>query len=145
AKNFVSMFIVRGVMGLAEGPVLPIAQSCVLAESTPKRRGFNAGFMQSSAMLLGGTLTPIIVTSIATSMSWQWAFYLAGVPGLIMFLILAKWMREPKKIQDQAEAPRKLTRAEYMKIYRNRNTLLCTLVSALFMTWLFVYTTFAPI
>jgi predicted MFS family arabinose efflux permease len=144
ATNFWSMITVRALMGMAEGPVQPIAQAVVLAESTPKRRGFNSGFMQSSVGLIGSMLTPIIVTAVAVRYSWHGAFYLVGVPGLIMFFILAKYMREPRKIADQAHPHKKITRKEYAEIFRNRNIVLCSSISAVFMTWLFVFTTFAP-
>ncbi len=145
ATSLWSMMIVRGAMGLAEGPVQPIAQSAILAESTPRRRGFNSGFMQSAAGLLGSTLTPIIVTAVAIHYSWHGAFYLVGIPGLVMFVILAKYMREPKKPEAEVHSPKRITRKEYAEVYKNRNTLLCTLISAVFMTWLFVFTTFAPV
>jgi MFS family permease len=145
ATTFWSMIAVRAAMGLAEGPVQPIAQAAILAESTPRRRGFNSGFMQSSVGLIGSTITPIIVTAVAVHYSWHAAFYLVGVPGLIMFIILAKYMREPKKVVDEAVTPKKITRKDYAQVYRNRNTMLCTLISAVFMTWLFVFTTFAPV
>ena len=131
-------------MGLAEGPVQPIAQSAIFAESHPKRRGFNAGFMQSSVGLIGSTLTPIIVTAVAVKYSWNGAFFVVGIPGLIMFLILAKYMREPKVVEDADGQNQKLKMKDFAVVYKNRNTLLCSLISALFMTWLFVFTTFAP-
>jgi MFS family permease len=143
-NNFVSMVIVRGLMGLSEGPVLPIAQACVIAASSPERRGFNSGFMQSSIGLIGSTFTPIIVTTIAASYSWHSAFYLVGIPGIIMFFILSKYMREPGKVSDPTHSHKKLTRAEYSEVYKNRNVWLCTIMSGFFMTWLFVFTTFAP-
>ncbi len=145
ATSFWTMIIVRGAMGLAEGPVQPIAQAAIITESTPKRRGFNSGFMQSSVGLIGSTLTPIIVTAVAIHYSWNGAFYLVGIPGLIMFVILAKYMREPRKMVDEGQKHKKITRKEYAEVYKNRNTLLCTLISAVFMTWLFVFTTFAPV
>lgn len=143
-SNFVSMLVVRGLMGIAEGPVLPIAQSAVIAESTPSRRGFNAGFMQSALGLIGSTVTPIIVTMVATKHSWHSAFYLVGIPGLIMFLVLAKWMREPGKVKNDPHAHKKITKAEMKQVYKHRNVWLCTIISAFFMTWLFAFTTFAP-
>lgn len=152
-SQFWTLVVVRGLMGLAEGPVLPIAQSTVLAESTPKRRGFNSGFMQSSLGLIGATFTPIIVTFFATKYSWEGAFYLVGIPGLIMFFVLAKYMREPRKLTEEgtsakANAPKahtKISKQDFLQVYKNRNVLLCTLISCFFMTWLFVFTTFAPI
>lgn len=148
--NFWNMIVVRGLMGLTEGPVLPIAQSSVLAESSPERRGLNAGFMQSSLGLIGATITPIIVTLFATKYSWHSAFYLVGVPGLIMFIILSKYMKEPRKSPDaesdaHAHTHKKITGKDFLAVYKNRNVVLCTLISSFFMTWLFVFTTFAPI
>jgi MFS family permease len=142
--SFVSMIFVRGLMGIAEGPVLPIAQSAVIADSTPSRRGFNAGFMQSALGLVGSTITPIIVTMVATKYSWNSAFYLVGIPGLIMFLVLAKWMREPGQVKNDPHAHKKITKAEMKQVYKHRNIWLSTIISAFFMTWLFAFTTFAP-
>lgn len=152
ATSFFSMLIIRALMGIFEGPVQPIAQATILSESTPSRRGFNAAFMQSSVGLIGATLTPLLVTALAVKYSWNIAFYLVGIPGLIIFFVLMKYMRDPKVVSQNAETGevvvkgehKKITRADYMEIFKNRNTLLCTVISALFMTWLFVFTSFAP-
>ncbi|MCL6593113.1 MAG: MFS transporter [Alicyclobacillus sp.] len=144
-RSFWALFVVRGLMGLAEGPVLPIAQACVIAESSEERRGLNLGFVQSATGLIGSTFTPILVTTVATHYSWHSAFYLVGVPGLVMFLVLWKWMREPHHGHGgPGQATDRLHRGDYVEAYRNRNTWLCTLISAFFMAWLFVFTTFAP-
>jgi MFS family permease len=100
--------------------------------------------MQSSAGLIASTLTPLIVTAVAAKYSWHGAFYLVGIPGLIMFFVLAKCMREPKKVAVENDVHNKNTRKDFALVYKNRNTLLCMIISALFMTWLFVFTTFAP-
>src|SRR5215210_2825196 len=47
ATSFAFLLLARVVMGFAEGPVLPLAQSVMANASTEKRRGFNMGFMQS--------------------------------------------------------------------------------------------------
>lgn len=143
ARSFGSMLLLRGLMGVSEGPVLPIAQASVIADSSEKRRGFNLGFVQSSLGLIGATLTPIIVTAVAVRYSWHGAFYMVGIPGIIMFFVLLKYMREPK-ISAQELKTHKINRQDYGKVYRNRNVWVCTLISAFFMTWLFAFTTFAP-
>ncbi|UOF90323.1 MFS transporter [Fodinisporobacter ferrooxydans] len=144
-KSFVTMVLIRGLMGLSEGPVLPIAQASVIADSSPERRGFNLGFVQSSIGLIGATLTPILVTAFATRYSWHSAFYLVGIPGIIMFFILFKYMKEPKLSADNGHVHERSGFKEFTIVYRNRNTWICTIISAFFMAWLFVFTTFAPI
>ena len=52
-------------MGISEGPVVPLVHSTAMAESTPSRRGFNMGFIQSATPLLGSALAPVIVVAIA--------------------------------------------------------------------------------
>ena len=50
--SFAGLLIARALLGLSEGPVIPLIQSTVLAESSQKRRGFNSGFVTSAYALL---------------------------------------------------------------------------------------------
>lgn len=45
-SGFAMLLIFRALMGIAEGPVLPIAQSLMVEKSQPQRRGFNMGLIQ---------------------------------------------------------------------------------------------------
>ena len=47
APNFAILLLSRMIMGIAEGPFLPVCLAIMTVESTPSRRGFNAGFMQT--------------------------------------------------------------------------------------------------
>ena len=47
ATGFVSLLLARIVMGLAEGPFLPVCLAIMNVESSPHRRGVNAGIMQN--------------------------------------------------------------------------------------------------
>ncbi|MBX6352743.1 MAG: MFS transporter [Thermoflavifilum sp.] len=147
ARNLGQMLLIRGLMGVSEGPVLPLAQASVIAASTPQRRGFNLGFVQSSLGLIGSFLTPLIVTKVATQYSWHDAFYLVGVPGLIMFFILMFFMREPSRdSSSNAEAVEhtKVRLSDIGAVFRHRNMWFCVLIAIFSMTWLFAFTTFAP-
>lgn len=147
ARSFFVLFLARGLMGIAEGPSLPLAQSTAAIESTPKRKGLNSGFLQSSSQLVGATFTPIIVTALAVHFSWHVAFYIVGIPGLIMTLILWRFMKDRKVSDYPAEekvSRRGISWAEYMNVFKRRNVWLCVVISACFMTWLFAYSTFAP-
>src|SRR3984957_49315 len=96
ALSFLTLFATRLLMGLAEGPILPIAQSLVAIESSAAKRGNNMGVMQNfGSNMLGSFAAPLILVAVASSYNWRWAFYLAGVPGLIMAMLIAKYVREP--------------------------------------------------
>src|SRR4051812_25985114 len=86
--SFAFLLLARIIMGFAEGPVLPLAQSIIAGASTEKRRGFNMGFMQSfGSNLLGTMLAPLVLVALATSFGWRNAFLIAGIPGLILALL----------------------------------------------------------
>ena len=105
ATGFVTLLIMRLLIGLFEGPFLPIAQSVMAIESTPSRRGFNMGFIQVTPTgLIGGVLAPLILVAIANAFDWRAAFYFTLLPGLIMAFVMMKfcgnqkWKRQRKNI-----------------------------------------------
>lgn len=88
AMSFTGLLIARMVMGFAEGPIIPLAQNFVERESTPSRLGLNTGLLQAvGSALFGSILAPLLLVQIAESMGWRSAFYVAGVPGLIMGIL----------------------------------------------------------
>ncbi|MEZ5044783.1 MAG: MFS transporter [Saprospiraceae bacterium] len=88
AISFASLLIARVVMGFAEGPVIPLAQTFVERESTPSRLGLNVGILQAvGSALFGSILAPVILVQIAENIGWRSAFYIAGAPGLLLGLI----------------------------------------------------------
>src|SRR5450432_71677 len=104
AASFLTLVSARLLMGLAEGPILPIAQSLVAIESTAAKRGNNMGVMQNfGSNLLGSFAAPLILVAIASTYNWRWAFYLAAVPGLIMALLIAKFVRQPAAMMAPAQ------------------------------------------
>ena len=60
AASFAALFAARLLMGLAEGPFLPVCQSLVASESDPARRGHNMGVMQNfGSNILGSFLASL--------------------------------------------------------------------------------------
>jgi MFS family permease len=95
ALSFVTLFIARFVMGFSEGAVIPLAQNFVERESSPNRLGLNAGILQGvGAALFGSILAPVILVTIAESMGWRKAFYIAGIPGLILALLAWRYIKK---------------------------------------------------
>ena len=144
AASFFALVSARLLMGLAEGPILPIAQSLVAIESTAAKRGNNMGVMQNfGSNLLGSFAAPLILVAIASSFNWRWAFYLAGVPGLIMALLIAKYVRQPAAIgREAAAAPAKMGFGEMM---RHRNMWLCMVMAIFMVAWMVLGWAFLPL
>ena len=88
AVTFTGLLIARMIMGFAEGPVIPLAQNFVERESSQGRLGLNTGLLQAvGSALFGSILAPVILVQIAENMGWRTAFYVAGVPGLLMGIL----------------------------------------------------------
>jgi MFS family permease len=95
AMTFTGLLIARMIMGFAEGPLIPLAQNFVEKESSEGRLGLNTGILQAiGSALFGSILAPVILVQIAESMGWRSAFYVAGVPGLIMGLLTWFFIRK---------------------------------------------------
>jgi MFS family permease len=140
ATSFAFLLMARIIMGFAEGPVLPLAQSIMVDASTEKRRGFNMGFIQNFAGSLLAMLAPIILVALATNFGWRNAFFVAGVPGLLLAAIGFFYIKETKATAVK-EKEQKIAITDLLKY---RNIWVAILLSCCMMTWLFAQVTFMP-
>jgi MFS family permease len=148
AASFVTLFSTRLLMGLAEGPILPIAQSLVAVESTAAERGNNMGVMQNfGSNLLGSFAAPLVLVAVASAYNWRWAFYLAGVPGLIMALLIAKYVRQPAAAAATANPATALAEPSmgYGEMLQHRNMWLCMLIAIFMVAWMVLGWAFLPL
>jgi MFS family permease len=133
AASFAALFAARLLMGLAEGPFLPVCQSLVASESDPARRGHNMGVMQNfGSNILGSFLAPLLLVFIADHWGWRASFFLAGVPGLVMALLIAR-VREPQR-QPRPAAAGAGAELGHFAMLRYRNMILCVLMSIVMVT-----------
>lgn len=95
ATSFATLLTARLIMGFSEGAVIPLAQNFVERESSPNRLGLNAGILQGvGSALFGSILAPVILVHIAESIGWRNAFYIAGIPGLILALLAWRFIKK---------------------------------------------------
>ena len=145
AGTFLMLLLARVVMGAAEGPFLPICFSIMNTESSPKRRGVNAGLMQNFfASLLGTTVAPLVLPLLATEYGWRTAFYLSAIPGLICAALLWKIVREPASVAAVAEAPAAV-KPGLLSMLKQRNILVCCGISIFMISWYLVGIIFLPV
>lgn len=139
-RSFGQLYLVRALMGAAEGPTWATITATVEESSAPERRGRNVGIVVSAAALVGLAIAPILTTQIAARWNWRWAFFVAGVPGIILGVVLWKYVREPER----RAGSHKISIGQFFSVLQYRNMWLCCLGSAGFMTWLWVMHASAP-
>lgn len=144
--TFTQLLIVRALLGLAEGPCWAVITAMIEESSPPSRRGRNVGIVVSAAALVGLAAAPVLTTQIAARFGWRWSFFVAGLPGIVMGLLLWKFVEESD--EEVVKDPSHHTHArisDYLSILRFRNMWLSCLGSAGFMCWLFLLNVFAPL
>jgi len=143
AHSYHQLLFIRALMGIAEGPTWSIMTALIEESSSAKRRGRNIGLVVSAAALVGLAAAPILTTQVASHWGWRWAFFIAGIPGLLAGLLIWKFVREPSANGETTH--RKPSLREYFSILRYRNIRLCCLGATGFMSWLFALNVFAPL
>jgi len=146
AGGFMSLLMIRLVMGVFEGPILPLNQSFLLAQSTPSRRGFNMGIMTTSSVgLISSLLGPLIVIALAQALGWRNTFFLTIIPGLIVAFLVMKLLIEPDMSTVTATTAKTDRKGEFKEILKNRNIITCLLYSICIIGWYVVMASFAPL
>jgi predicted MFS family arabinose efflux permease len=142
ATSFWTLFAARLVMGIVEGPFLPICLAILLAVTAQQRRGLNAGVIQNVfGSVLGTVLAPIVLVALADAYSWHAAFYLSAVPGLILALLIWWLVDEPPRAAAAASAAQADSIWAMLSI---RNIALCCGISVLMVGSLVIGSIFIP-
>ncbi|MDF0520167.1 MFS transporter [Bradyrhizobium yuanmingense] len=146
ANSFLTLLAARLVMGFAEGPVLPIAQSIMAAESSEHRRGFNMGVLQNFfSALLSNFAAPLLLVAIAQIYGWRSAFYIAAVPGFVVAALIVAFVREPSSGAAPMSKASARNTIPLSTMLKHRNIWVCAIVSCLMVAWLLIQITFLPI
>ncbi len=143
--NYHQLLLVRGLMGIAEGPAWSIMTALIEESSDESRRGRNIGIVVSAAALVGLAVAPVLTTQIAARFGWRWAFFVAGIPGFVMGMLIWKFVREPRRDSERAFHGHAIRFKDYLSILRYRNIWLCCAGASGFISWLFLENVFAPL
>ncbi len=145
AWSFESLLAARIVMGLAEGPFLPICLAIMAAASAPTRQALNAGIVQNVfGPIVGTSLASYALVRIAAAYDWNVAFFIAGIPGLILAVLIWRFIDEPERPAGVAHTP---PPGGFLPIglLSHRNILLCSMVSACAVGSIVVGSIFMPL
>jgi MFS family permease len=148
AMGFATLFLARFLLGVTEGPLVPLTQTIMGVCSHPARRGFNMGAMQiGGAFLIGAMAGPVVAVFFAERIGWQATFFMTAIPGLVSALLVALFVPMPGARAGSA-APAAATPREpppsMAALLRSPNLLVCMAFAALFTGWLTIQNVFMP-
>jgi len=118
SQNFIHLAIARAGVGTGESVIVPAAMSLISENYSAQKRPLAVGIFYAGGMV-GVFLAWVLGGWISEHYGWRHAFYIAGVPGIVLALIIA-WVRvekprEPAKSVDTAQRA-----STFRQLYRNR-------------------------
>src|SRR5260221_685806 len=137
AWGFLSMFIVRDLLGIGDGIGWSVGESTISEESAPQRRGFNQALFTAGYTLIGAGLGALIITRISAHLGWRWAFPIIGAATVPVVIGLAVVMRDRP-----ASAHRRSDWRAGFRALRNPSLVYLTIMGCAILTWLQVTITF---
>jgi len=139
-----SLLLIRGIMGVAEGAVAPTGVAVAVEASHPKRRGMNNGIFQCTIALFGLGIAPNLSAWLLGFTSWRNVFLIVGIPGLIVAVIMWFIIREPTTVgaSNSSVQPK---RARWLDMFKHRNVPLSMLALLCAMTGIFVISAMMPV
>jgi predicted MFS family arabinose efflux permease len=99
----------------------------------------------SAAALVGLAVSPVLATQVAARYGWRWAFFVSGVPGFVLGLLIWKFVKEPERGISSGAHGQPVRISDFLYVLRYRNMWLCCAGAAGFLTWLFLLNIFAPL
>src|SRR5580698_10352182 len=103
APNFTVMLAMRVGVGIGEAGCSPPAHSLISDYYEPKRRA-SALSVYAFGIPLGGMLGAIFGGLIAQFVGWRAAFFIVGVPGVLVALALKLLVKEPPRGHSEVPA-----------------------------------------
>lgn len=148
ATSFLTLLAARLLMGLLEGPILPLAQSIVALESPAERRGLNMGIVQALGFGLLSGIAPLLLVTLAGRYGWRSGFFVVALPGLICAALLGVILRDGSSpvAADHGGAPVSADEAAGgRRPALSRNIWLCCALSLLYITYFLTATSYLPL
>lgn len=84
AWDFISLFILRDVLGFGDGVTLTTGQSTIAERTNANRRALYQGIFNGGYNLFGLALGAFIVTHLTTAFGWRWVFPIIGIFGALI-------------------------------------------------------------
>lgn len=130
--NFISMFVVRDLLGIGDGVGWSVGEATINEESAKRRRGFNQALFTAGYTLIGAGLGALIVTRITATLGWRWVFPLVGLGTLAVLLALVLLMREPPTRSEKHPIDWRVGAG----LLRDPSVLMVTIAGCAILTWL---------
>ncbi|MBV9053379.1 MAG: MFS transporter [Hyphomicrobiales bacterium] len=140
AWDFLSMFIVRDLLGIGDGVGWAVGQATINEASAPSRKSINQGVFTVGYTLIGVGVGSYVITWLTGLGGWRLAFPIVGAITLVILIALFAFMREPQK-RASREADWRLA----LGLLRDPSMVAITAAGCAALTWLQIFVGFNPL
>jgi predicted MFS family arabinose efflux permease len=141
AKNFAHLAFARVGVGIGEAACTPAAHS-LIADFYPREKRATAIAIYSSGIHAGVLFGFLLGGWIQATLGWRAAFFVVGLPGLVLAVVTRVTLREPRRTLDERAAANVPLRDALLDLWRMRTYRhmcigggLATLVGWAFLAW----------
>jgi MFS family permease len=138
AWSFLSMFLVRDLLGIGDGIGWSVGEATISEEVAPQRRGVSQALFTAGYTLIGAGAGAIIITYLSARLGWRWAFPLIGATSALVVIALAAVMREPPVRRERHPGDWRSA----LRLLRNPSLVFLTVMGCAILTWLQVFAGF---
>ncbi|RQZ21096.1 MFS transporter [Burkholderia sp. Bp9031] len=143
ATGFISLLLLRGAMGIAEGTFTPASIAANSEASHPSRRGLNLGLQISMVPLMGLGFAPIVATQLLQWVpNWHWVFALSAIPGFIVAFSIWRCIHDRAPTIAEVSGHKKPQR--WLDLFSSRNVAVATVAILCAMGGIFVIGAMVP-
>lgn len=144
--SFTELLIMRALVGVGLGPILPMVMSLNQSASSDNKLGRNTGLILTGDAIIASALGPVMITQLNNVLSWQVTLFLSGIPTIFIGWLVYRYIREVKvndeeNIQRDQE-PKQLPIRQIMKY---PNIILCFILTVFTIGAFFVIVTYSPL
>ncbi|MBU6269116.1 MAG: MFS transporter [Sphingomonadales bacterium] len=132
ARSFPQLLAARVGVGIGEAGCTPPAHSLISDKATPEARSRAFAIYQLGPPL-GGLIGMVMGGLLADRMGWRTAFFVVGIPGLLLALLVLLVVTDPRDTRDgagTAPPPAMSARAAFGAIWQSRAMRLMLLCAA---------------
>lgn len=130
AQNFRQLFLFRAAEGLGETFYYPAANSMLSDYHGPATRSRALGLHQTS--VYAGTIAGSYLAGLlGQHFGWRWSFYAFGACGVLLGLVLARFLCEPARGATEAKAAmnERLPTREVLRLIWKTPTIVCLMLA----------------
>jgi MFS family permease len=140
AWSFLSMFVVRDLLGIGDGVGWSVGQATINEVTAPSRRGLNQAVFTVGYTLVGVGVGSIVITHLTSLWGWRLVFPIIGAAtALVLFALIAVLREPPKRETHRTDWRRAFT------LLRDPSLVAVTIAGCAVLTWLQIFVGFNPL